>query len=75
MRRPPCYLAGGGRGRRRRRQRRQSRRQRAEEVETVGSAGSWDGETLEPPENAAPPWLAAKCSTCCGSCWSRYSAL
>jgi hypothetical protein len=32
-------------------------------------------EAPRPLENAATTLLAAFCSTCCGSCWSRYSAL
>jgi hypothetical protein len=33
------------------------------------------GKTPRAPENARGRWSAAKCSSCWGYCWSRYSAI
>jgi hypothetical protein len=33
------------------------------------------GKTPRAPENARGRWSTAKCSSCWGYCWSRYSAI
>jgi hypothetical protein len=48
--------------------------ERAKRQRAVGPAGGWDGESPRAPENALAPPLAAKCKSCDGSYWSRYSA-
>jgi hypothetical protein len=58
----------GGRGRRRGGGRRRLPR-------AVGPADGWDGKSPKPPRMQRRPPLTAKCNTCCGSCWSRYSAV
>jgi hypothetical protein len=39
----------------------------------VGPAAVGMGKPPVAPENALARRPAAKCSNCCGSCWSRYS--
>jgi hypothetical protein len=55
--------------------RRTVRRRRGGDGKRWGPLGGWDGEDPRAPQNVRKRWPVAKCSSCCGSCWSRYSAI